>query len=132
MPPPPHRARERRARFLLNPSGASAVELSPNRVRLVVFRDDKGQKLPLFDSDTQTLCSEGDGETSKVGGCGQEGDQQSGRGWAGGATGETSKVGGRGQEGNQQSERAEIQRRPARGLCNLLVFLTPAKMNSVG
>ena len=50
----PYRASERRAHHLLHPGGLSVSELNPNRLRVVVFRDDKGMKLPIFDSQLYT------------------------------------------------------------------------------
>ncbi len=46
----PCRANERHAQQLLHPSGLSVPELKPKRVRVVVFRDEKGVKQPIFDS----------------------------------------------------------------------------------
>ena len=55
---PFHRANERHAKQLLHPNGLSVPELNPNRVRVVVFRDEKGVKQEVFDS--QQLTNEGD------------------------------------------------------------------------
>ena len=49
-----HRESERHARHLLHPLGLSVPELTPNRVRVVVFRDEKGIKQPIFDSQQLT------------------------------------------------------------------------------
>ena len=53
-PPPPCRANERHAQQLLHPSGLSVPELKSKRVRVVVFRDEKGVKQPIFDSQQVT------------------------------------------------------------------------------
>ena len=46
----PSSARERHARGLIYPNGFSSARINSTRVRLVVFRDDKGVKQQLFDS----------------------------------------------------------------------------------
>ena len=45
-----HRAQERHAHELLHPGSPTLPDLQPSRVRMVVFRDDRGVKVPLFDS----------------------------------------------------------------------------------
>ena len=44
------RAQERHAHELLHPGSPTLPDLQPSRVRMVVFRDDRGVKVPLFDS----------------------------------------------------------------------------------
>ena len=46
----PCSARERHARGLIYPNGLSSARIHSTRIRLVVFRDDKGVKQQLFDS----------------------------------------------------------------------------------
>lgn len=57
---PPSSAQERRARSLLHPQGYNCPDLTEDRVRVVVFRDDKGVKTPVFDS--QVHCEPEEGE----------------------------------------------------------------------
>ena len=45
-----HSAQERHAHELLYPGSSTLPDLQPSRVRMVVFRDDRGVKVPLFDS----------------------------------------------------------------------------------
>ena len=68
------RAQERHAHELLHPGSPTLPDLQPSRVCMVVFRDDRGVKVPLFDS--QVHC---DQEGEKVGKLGEEGDEEGGR-----------------------------------------------------
>jgi hypothetical protein len=53
-------AQERRAKSLLHPQGYNCPDLTEDRVRVVVFRDDKGVKTPVFDSQVHCEMEEGD------------------------------------------------------------------------
>ena len=57
---------EGHARQLLHPSDLSVPILSPSRVRVVVFRDEKGVKQTIFDS--QQVNNEKGGEVRMRGG----------------------------------------------------------------
>ena len=59
-----HRAQERHAHELLHPGSPTLPDLQPSRVRMVVFRDDRGVKVLLFDSQVH---------------CDQEGEKEGGR-----------------------------------------------------
>lgn len=54
----PCSARERHAKGLIYPNGLSSARIHSNRVRLVVFRDDKCAKQQLFDSQSNAENSE--------------------------------------------------------------------------
>ena len=63
-PPPPPSAQERRAQHLLHPQGYNCPDLTEDRVRVVVFRDEKGVKTPVFDS--QVHCDTEEKEKVRV------------------------------------------------------------------
>ena len=58
------RAAEDRARQLLHPAGLSVPVLNQARIRVVVFRDEKGVKQPIFDS--QQISIDDGGEVGKT------------------------------------------------------------------
>ena len=69
-PPPPDlpRAQERHAKALLHPQGYNVPELSEEKVRVVVYRDERGVKTSVFDSQIHCISLE-DGDKVGLGIC---------------------------------------------------------------